>query len=71
MIELETQIIQILKSENTNPTNVPEESETEDIKVTFLVFSLAGNFSIKEVIYMRQMRMVHSSQPDRTKLKPI
>ena len=50
MIKLETQIIQILRSENTNPTNLPEESETEDIKVTFLVFSLAGNFSIKEVI---------------------
>ena len=50
MIELETQIIQILRSENTNPTNLPEESETGDIKVTFLVFCLAGNFSIKEVI---------------------
>ena len=50
MIELETQIIQILRSGNTNPTNLPEERETEDIKVTFLVFSLAGNFSIKEVI---------------------
>ena len=40
MIELETQIIQILRSENTNPTNLPQENQNEDIKVTFLVFSL-------------------------------
>ena len=40
MIELETEIVQILVSENTNPTNLPEENQTEDIKVTFLVFSL-------------------------------
>ena len=40
MIELETQIIQILRLENANPTNLPEENQNEDIKVTFLVFSL-------------------------------
>ena len=40
MIELETQIIQILRSENTNPTNLLEENQNGDIKVTFLVFSL-------------------------------
>ena len=40
MLELETQIIQILRLENTNPTNLPEENQNEDIKVTFLVFSL-------------------------------
>ena len=40
MIELETEIVKILGSENTNPTNLPEENQTEDIKVTFLVFSL-------------------------------
>ena len=39
MIELETQIFQTWGSENTNPTNLPEESQTEDIKVTFVVFS--------------------------------
>ena len=40
MIELETQMIQILGSEKTNPINLPEESQNEDKKVTFLVFSL-------------------------------
>ena len=40
MIDLETQMIQILRSENTNATNLPEESQNEDKKVTFLVFSL-------------------------------
>ena len=40
MTELETQMLQILKLENTNPTNLPEESQNEDKKVTFLVFSL-------------------------------
>ena len=40
MIDLETQMIQILRSENTNATNLPEENQNEDKKVTFLVFSL-------------------------------
>ena len=40
MIDLETQMIQILRSENTNPRNLPEEGQNEDKKVTFLVFSL-------------------------------
>ena len=40
MIELETQMIQILRLENTNPKNLPAESQNEDKKVTFLVFSL-------------------------------
>ena len=40
MIELETQTIQILGLENTNPTNLPEENQNGDMKVTFLVFSL-------------------------------
>ena len=40
MIELETQTIQILGLENTNPTNLPEENQNGDIKITFLVFSL-------------------------------
>ena len=29
---IETQMIQILRSENTNPTNLPEESQKEDKK---------------------------------------
>ena len=40
MIELETQIIRILGLENTNPTNLLEENQNVDIKITFLVFSL-------------------------------
>ena len=32
MIELETQIIQILGLENTNPTYLPEENQNDDIK---------------------------------------
>ena len=40
MIELETLTIQILGSENTNPTNLPEENQNGDIKITFVVFSL-------------------------------
>ena len=40
MIEVETQTIQVLGSENTNPTNLPEENQNGDIKITFVVFSL-------------------------------
>ena len=40
MIELETQTIQILGLENTNPTNLAEENQNGDIEITFLVFNL-------------------------------
>ena len=50
MFELETQIILILRSENISLTNLPEENQNDDIKITFLVFTYAGNFSENEVI---------------------
>ena len=44
--ELET----ILESENTKPTNSPEENQNDDIKNTFLVLTLYLYFSKKQVI---------------------